>query len=149
MHIRYDEQADVLVVALGPLAESRGAEEIAPGVYLDMADDGTLLGIEVLDAGKRYPLEQLRLHPARYDQPIPLSEAARTLGVTPQALQKAIVRGRLEGAKIGKTWTTTLEALTRYVNSRAHEGPGSRSKRPPAVAERARSSTTHRTAPSS
>lgn len=128
MHLQYDAEVDVLVVSLGDLSESMGAEEIAPGVYLDKAEDGTVLGLEILDASKRYPVEELREHPARYDQPIPLVDAARTLDVTPQALQKAIVRGRLEGKKIGKTWTTTVAALTQYMNSRAHEGPGSRAE---------------------
>lgn len=126
MRITYDERVDILVVSLGDLRESPGAEEVAPGVYLDIADDGRVLGLEILDASKKYPREVLSQHPAHHDEPIALAEAARTLGVTPQALQKAIVRGRLEGKKVGKTWTTTIAALTRYTNSRAHEGPGSR-----------------------
>ncbi len=123
MHIRYDEEVDILVVSLAPLTEGRGASEIAPGVWMDMTDDGKLLGLEIMDASKLYPKETLAKHPARYDMPIALTEAAHLLSVTPQALQKAIVRGRLQGEKVGNTWTTTIEAVRAYADSRIHEGP--------------------------
>lgn len=122
MKVSYDEEVDILVVQLASLRQSPGARELAPGVYIDQAEDGTVLGLEILDASKRYPREELLKHPARYDEPVSLADAAHVLGVTPQALQKAILRGRLEGKKVGKTWTTTIEALTRYGNARAR-GP--------------------------
>lgn len=125
MRIQYDPEVDVLVVDLGDLKTSVGAEEIAPGVWLDRDAEGTPLSIEVLGAGKRYPMAELAQHPPDYEAPLALAEAALTLGVTPQALQKAIVRGRLRGRKIGKTWFTSIAAITAYANSRAHEGPGS------------------------
>lgn len=141
MHLRYDEEVDVLVVALGPLTQSVGAQEIAPGVWLDQSADGTVLGLEILGASRRYPADGLRQHPARYDRPILLADAAATLGVTPQALQKAILRGRLAGEKVGNAWTTTIEALHQYSASRAPRGPGKR------VAERTASQQVQRRSP--
>ncbi len=81
--------------------------------------------LDILDASKRYTKEALSAHPARYDRPIQLVDAARMLSVTPQALQKAIVRGRLKGEKVGNTWTSTIEAINEYSNSRVHTGPKS------------------------
>lgn len=125
MRIKYDSEVDILVMDLGDLMTSVGAEEIAPGVWLDLDANGTPLAIEVLGASKRYPMAVLEQHPPDYESPLDLGKAAVVAGVTPQALQKAIVRGRLQGQKIGKTWFTSISALTDYLNSRAHEGPGS------------------------
>lgn len=125
MRIKYDPEVDILVVDLGNLRTSVGAQELAPGVWLDQDEDGTPLSIEVLGASKRYPMAELEKHPPNYEEPLELSRAAHLLSVTPQALQKAIQRGRLRGKKIGKTWFTSIAAIHEYENSRVHKGPGS------------------------
>ena len=125
MKIGYDVRGDILFVDLGDLGESQGAKEIAPGVYLDITADGKVLGLEILEASKRYPKEQLEQMLAYPEESISLAEAARISGLTPVAMRKAAERGRLQAKKIGRNWTTTAGALTEYLNSRKHEGPGS------------------------
>lgn len=122
MQITYDPDVDILVVDLGDLAKSVGAEEIAPGVFLDRDEHDTVLSIEVMNASKRYDKDSLAQHPPNYEEPMALVAAAHMLSTTPQALQKAIVRGRLRGVKVGKTWTTSIAAVTEYINSRSLRG---------------------------
>lgn len=127
MRVQYDAEVDILTVKLGSLRESVGAEEITPGVWLDRAEDGTPLGLQVMAASKRpaYKPEDLAAVPARYDAPMPLADAARIAKATVSGLTKAIARGRLNGTKQGGAWFTTIGDLTDYLNSRVHEGPGS------------------------
>ena len=138
MRIAYDAEVDILTIDLvDDLSESPGAIELAPGLYADFTEDGRLLAVEILNASTKYPREELKKHPANYDEPISLAEAAYPAGMTPKALQLAIQRGRLQGRKIGRNWTTTINALHAYLESRKHEGPGSA-----AVAERTQVATT-------
>ncbi len=51
---------------------------------------------------------------------------AAELGVHPQTVQRYFREGGLPGRKIGKSWTTTREALTAWLT-------GSKSAPPPAV----------------
>ena len=52
MRVTYDPRVDVLRIVLrdAPIAES---DEDKPGVILDYADDGSVVGLEILDASKR------------------------------------------------------------------------------------------------
>jgi uncharacterized protein YuzE len=52
MRVTYDARVDVLRIVLrdAPIAES---DEDKPGVILDYADDGSVVGLEILDASKR------------------------------------------------------------------------------------------------
>mgnify|MGYP001301492654 CR=1 FL=1 len=51
MKVTYDASVDVLRIVFSdaPIAES---DEDKPGVILDYADDGSLVGMEILDASK-------------------------------------------------------------------------------------------------
>jgi uncharacterized protein YuzE len=51
MKVTYDASVDVLRILLSdaPIAES---DEDKPGVILDYAEDGSLVGMEILDASK-------------------------------------------------------------------------------------------------
>jgi uncharacterized protein YuzE len=51
MKVTYDANVDVLRILLNdaPIAES---DEDKPGVILDYAEDGSLVGVEILDASK-------------------------------------------------------------------------------------------------
>lgn len=52
MKVTYDPEVDVLRITLSdaPIAES---DEERPGVILDLGADGTLVGLEILEASKR------------------------------------------------------------------------------------------------
>jgi uncharacterized protein YuzE len=50
----YGPQADVLHVAFGPkTATYDGAEEVAPGVFVEFDGDGNAIGVEVLSVSLR------------------------------------------------------------------------------------------------
>lgn len=130
MKITYDAEVDTLVIKLVDREEfkrrfSHDVELDAPGTHAAVAEDGAILSIDIEGASKRYPVGALKEHPATYGEPLSLADAAKHLGTSVQALQKAIARGRLEGKKIGRNWTTTIAALDEYSRSRQHEGPGS------------------------
>lgn len=59
MEIKLDPEADALYLTLkrGRVAKSR---EVEPGVILDLDRKGHVLGVEMLDATKRYAAETLR-----------------------------------------------------------------------------------------
>ncbi len=48
------------------------------------------------------------------ETPMTLAEAARGLGVSPEALQSDVVAGRLEARRVGKAWVTSQAAVERY-----------------------------------
>ncbi len=59
MKVQYDQQADALYVRLD---ESRivESEEVRPGVVLDFDERNQVVGIEILQVGKRVPRAKLR-----------------------------------------------------------------------------------------
>ncbi len=60
----YDPEADVFYVRFGP-ADARydGAQEVAPGVFVEFAANGNAIGLEVISVRKRAAGEQI-LKPA-------------------------------------------------------------------------------------
>ena len=52
MKVTYDPEVDVLRIVLNdaPIAES---DEERPGIIFDLSADGTLVGLEILEASKR------------------------------------------------------------------------------------------------
>ncbi len=55
MKIEYDREVDALYIRLQEKHVSRTVE-IVEGLNLDLDENGKLIGLEVLDATKRYPL---------------------------------------------------------------------------------------------
>lgn len=53
MKIEYDKEADALYIRIQEKFISR-TQEVSDGVNLDFDEEGRLIGIEVLDAAKRY-----------------------------------------------------------------------------------------------
>lgn len=49
---------------------------------------------------------------------LPLAEAARLIGQSPETLHTQRRRGRLTAQKIGREWWVQLDDLERYLNSR-------------------------------
>jgi len=58
MKIRYDDEVDTAYIQLSDLVPS-GVIELAEGVNLDVTEEGAVVGIEMLDASKKFPLETL------------------------------------------------------------------------------------------
>ena len=130
MQLTYDVEMDILMIHLGDMDRFSHSERLRDGgAVLDLADDGTVLGIEVMGARKRYPgIDFAGLSPETPTAilpPISLAEAARISGIGAQALQKAAQEGRLNAQKIGRNWTTTMPAVTAYKVGRRHAGPAS------------------------
>jgi len=58
MKISYDKEADAAYLKLSDGRPS-GVVEMAEGVNLDVTEDGKIVGIEILDAAKKIPLQSL------------------------------------------------------------------------------------------
>ena len=54
MKIKYDKTVDVLFISFSE-AEVNESDEDKPGIILDYDKDGSIIGIEVLNASKKIP----------------------------------------------------------------------------------------------
>ncbi|HFQ95602.1 MAG TPA: DUF2283 domain-containing protein [Anaerolineae bacterium] len=60
MVIEYDADTDMLYIQLNE-GVSVESEEIAPGVVIDLDEQGSIIGIEIEDASERFNLSRLEL----------------------------------------------------------------------------------------
>ncbi len=58
MKIRYDKEVDTAYIKLSNLRPT-GVVEIIEGFNIDTTDDGKIVGIEILSASKKFPIENL------------------------------------------------------------------------------------------
>ena len=58
MKITYDKEVDAAYLRLSD-EKPTGVVEISEGVNLDVTEDGKIVGIEILDAAKKFPLQTL------------------------------------------------------------------------------------------
>ena len=58
MKIYYDQEVDAAYLQLSE-ESSTGVIEVDEGVNLDVTEDGKIVGIETLDAAKKFPLQSL------------------------------------------------------------------------------------------
>lgn len=121
LKIEYEPEVDILTIYLQdtetPLSHSSEAE---PGVILNYAEDSSLSSIEILDASKRYPPEQLAAHSV--DELIDLRMASKLAAIAPVTLRTQAEKGRLWAIRLGGQWVTTRERLQQYLDSRAKTG---------------------------
>ena len=59
MKVHFDQQTDALYFRLDDSAVIE-SEEVKPGIILDYNANNQVVGIEILDAGKRVPVASLR-----------------------------------------------------------------------------------------
>lgn len=103
MNITYDEKIDVLYLEFSESA-IHDSIEFGPGVNADLADDKTLVGLEVLnvsqkiDAGSFSHLEALR---AKVKPFYTTRELARVLNVKETTISGKIRRGELQAIALG------------------------------------------------
>ncbi len=60
MNIYFDEESDIISISLDDKKEVADSEEVKSGIVLDFDKEGGVIGIEILGAKKRIPLEQLK-----------------------------------------------------------------------------------------
>ena len=58
MKIYYDKEVDAAYIRLSD-QEPSGVIEISEGMNVDVTDKGEIVGIEILDASKKFPLKSL------------------------------------------------------------------------------------------
>ena len=59
MKITYHEKSDLLYIRLDERPQQVTNREIGDAVVLDLGEDDRIVGIEILDASKRLPVDQL------------------------------------------------------------------------------------------
>ena len=117
MRMTYSAEADAMALWLDPRARSVGTKEIAPGVYADFGRGGRFLGLEILDARRRYPKADFAALPTPAEY-LTLREAAAEEKTTPGALRAAIRRGKLAAVKRGRDWHVARHELWNYLENR-------------------------------
>lgn len=58
MKIYYDQEVDAAYLRLSEEIPA-GVVEVSEGVNLDLIEDGKIVGIEILNASKKFPLQSL------------------------------------------------------------------------------------------
>jgi len=58
MKIHYDKEVDAAYIRLSD-QEPSGVIEVAEGINIDVTDRGEIVGIEILDASKKFPIKSL------------------------------------------------------------------------------------------
>ena len=58
MKIYYDKNVDAAYLKMSD-EQATGVVEVSEGVNLDLTEDGKIVGIEILDATKKFPLQSL------------------------------------------------------------------------------------------
>jgi uncharacterized protein YuzE len=58
MKIYYDRDVDAAYLKLSE-AQPTGVVEVSEGINVDVTEDGSVVGIEILDAAKKFPLKSL------------------------------------------------------------------------------------------
>ena len=71
MKIEYDPEVDALYLQFQP-GKVKKSKKILEGIVLDLAKDGRIFGIEILDASRRIPLSHL----SRVDVNFPIAKAS-------------------------------------------------------------------------
>ena len=61
MKISYDKEVDAAYIRLSELKPT-GVIEIKEGINVDVTDKGEIIGIEILDAAKKFPLKSLFIY---------------------------------------------------------------------------------------
>lgn len=118
MRMTYSRSADALMIHLDDSKARVTGADLPGGVgFIDLAADGTVLAIEILDASTRYSKAALE-NLSEEETVMSLADAAAIAGLTPIAMRKAVERGRLEARKVGRDWVVTASDLTAYLNSR-------------------------------
>ena len=60
MNIYFDEESDIVSISLDDKKKVVDSEEVKSGVVLDFDEDGGVIGIEILGAKNRIPLDRLK-----------------------------------------------------------------------------------------
>jgi len=58
MKIYYDQDVDAAYIRLSE-EQPTGVVEVSEGVNLDTTEDGKIVGIEILDAARKFPIQSL------------------------------------------------------------------------------------------
>ena len=120
LKIEYEAEVDVLTIYLQKPDTLLGcSNEIEPGVILNYAKNSSLSSIEILDASKRYPPEQLAA--SSVDELIDLKTASQMAGIAPVTLRTQAEKGKLWALRLSGQWVTTKERLQQYIDSRSRK----------------------------
>ena len=58
MKVQYDKEVDAAYIKLSNFKPT-GVVEIIEGLHIDTTDDGKIVGIEILNVSKKFPVENL------------------------------------------------------------------------------------------
>lgn len=125
MRTTYDPDADAFYAYLVENGKVARSIQILSGLTADVDAKGRLIGVELLDARRRFTkkeIDQLEPEVLTGGKLMILEHAAKAAGLTAVALRQQIRRGRLAAEKMGRDWVVREGALDTYLVSRAPQG---------------------------
>lgn len=125
MQWTYDPSVDALTIIFDTRKRSSRTDEHRSGILIDYDIEGHPISVEVLDASTHFGKRDLLNLPLPQGM-IPLSKAAKEVGLDPATLRQQIRRKRLKATKHHREWWIDKTALRTYLDSRAPQGRRSR-----------------------
>ncbi len=122
MKAEYDGEADAFAIQFQEGGRDVRTLEVAPGIYLDMNEQGQLMALEVLEASKHFSPDVLARLPLPTMKMLSLVEAAEESGLSETTLRRQIGQGRIAAEKRGRDWVIDELVLTNYLESRERSG---------------------------
>ncbi len=117
----YDPSVDALTILFLEGRASALTREVGIGLLWDFDRNGHPVSIEILDASTHFPVRQLnKLAPP--DDVVPLSEAAKRIGLDVSTLRHQIRNKRLRAIKRHREWWVKGSDIEAYLDSRAPQG---------------------------
>lgn len=124
MRITYDPEVDAMYITFSDKPKNK-QQEINDDVILDLAVDGSVVGMEILDAIKNYGSDILgfnlsflgNLNKPVYCNDYTTEEAAQILRVNKETLLRKIRSGKLKASRIGKSYRIPQNELHKLITT--------------------------------
>lgn len=121
MRITYDNDVDAMYIQFSN-AKKVKQQEINDDIILDLADDGSIAGMEILDATGNYGKDILEFSFSLLGEPIKkelyeytTEEAAKVLQVNKETVLRKIRGGDLKATRIGKSYRIPKSELNKLM----------------------------------
>ena len=121
MRISYDPEVDAMYIQLSSKSKDK-QQEINDDVILDLSNDGSVVGIEILDATANYSHDILDFNlsflgdlskPGQLDYTA--DEAAEILQVNKETILRKIRVGELKASRLGKSYRIPKNEIHRLM----------------------------------
>jgi excisionase family DNA binding protein len=121
MKITYDPEVDAMYVSLSDGSKDK-QQDIGDDVTLDLSTDGTVVGIEILDATRNYGQGILNLNFSLLGEigkkqlsGYTTEEAAKMLRINKETVLRKIRVGELKASRVGKSYRISQKEINKFL----------------------------------